>query len=761
MKGELLNMYPNKYFYKILLFGIIISSLPIFLVGFFTYSKSSETIQKKSNHAVQDHLVRIQNSVEQVLRTTDHSLTHFSNSTFLLQSLSEPLYVEQFQLLRQIQQELNHLQTFDTGISDIILLSKEKQWYINNIGLHRLKSHEEAEQLLQHFELPIDSIWEVGEQEGHSAYIQLIKKLPINAATKKGLAIAQIPVRYLEHLISYDHDNESVMMIDRNQQTFFHANAEVLQGMDIHTDVLSHISQQSQPTGQFQTGNHQSKFTVTYRKSDYNSWTYISLISINELTQESRSIGWYTSIVCLSLLLLTLIMAWFVSQNIYNPIRKLFRFSETVFLPESNDQPKDGFEYLTEQIRHVVDTNTLLHSRLQSQVEQLKILFIVKLLGDQLSSNEISEKLHSLGFNPSWTMLSVLTLQIDTLEGTKYQHNDLDLLLFAINNIVEELITADRRLSPIVIDQSQVTILLSNHSSPTELKAEIYQLTQNIQQQIDHYLQLRVSVGISLPYEQLSKTYQAYQESLDALKNRLRLGGNSIIYYQELPQGGYPTHAFFPTHLQNDLSDAIKLADREQVDQLLTAFFNDLVHKKAGPLEYEMGTARLVIELIQLTHSLGIHYVSLTDNQSIFEQMFKLRSVKEYQDWLRFIIIEPIILTVEERLHAQYKGISEKIIAIIHEDYEQDLSLDTLAARLHYNPSYISSVFRKETGIPFSDYLARYRHGKAIAYLVKTDIPIREISMKLQYTNPQNFIRSFRRTEGVTPGQYREKNRSH
>ena len=86
-------MHPNKYFYKILLFGIIISSFPVFLVGFFTYTKSSDTIQVKSNHAVLDHLLRLQNSVEQVLRTTDHSLTYFANSTFLLQALSEPLDV--------------------------------------------------------------------------------------------------------------------------------------------------------------------------------------------------------------------------------------------------------------------------------------------------------------------------------------------------------------------------------------------------------------------------------------------------------------------------------------------------------------------------------------------------------------------------------------------------------------------------------------------------------------------------------------------
>ncbi|WP_159887236.1 helix-turn-helix domain-containing protein [Paenibacillus puerhi] len=763
-----MNIYPNKYFYKILLFGIIISAFPVSLAGIFTYSKSSDTIQRKSDHAVQEHLHQIQNGVEQVLRTTDHSLNYFVNSSFLIQTLSESLNVDQFQLLRQIKQELNHLQTFDTGISDIILLSREQEWYIDNIGLHRLDKYKKGEWLLPYFQAPLDSMWDVGaavpdpsrqDRPVCTENIRLIKKLPIHAAHKKGLAVAEIPVCHLGSLFSFDKNNESVMMMDREGRVFYHTNAGLLGGMDVQASVLDLISRQDERNGQFQVNEKYSEFTVTYRKSDFNNWTYISMISIRELTKESRAIGWFTSMLCLSLLVLSLGVAWVVSRMIYSPVKKLFHVSSKVFKPAAGEQRKDGFEYLAEQIHDVVDKNTELQDRLHTQVEQLRILFVVKLLGGQIGAREISEKLPSLGYQEGWTRLSVVTVQIDTLEGTKYHPNDEDLLLYAIHNIVEELIAAEQRLAPVVQDQSLVTVVFSRHSGPDELKQELYQLTQHIQRMIDTYLHLPVSVGISLPYLALHETCEAYQESREALKNRLRLGGNSIIFYEELPQGGYPLYTFFSPHFHNDLSDAIKLADREQVDRLLAAFFQDLLVKKAGPVEYEVWAARLVIDLIQLTHSLGIPYMSFTDNHSVFEQMFKLRTLKEMQDWLRQVIIEPIMVTVEERLHAQYRNISEHIIDIIHREYEQDISLDSLASRLHYNPSYISSVFRKETGVLFSEYLASYRHGKAVAYLLETDMPIREIAAKLQFNNPQNFIRSFRRIEGMTPGQYREKSR--
>ncbi|MGA3882047.1 helix-turn-helix domain-containing protein, partial [Bacillus pumilus] len=54
------------------------------------------------------------------------------------------------------------------------------------------------------------------------------------------------------------------------------------------------------------------------------------------------------------------------------------------------------------------------------------------------------------------------------------------------------------------------------------------------------------------------------------------------------------------------------------------------------------------------------------------------------------------------------------------------------------------------------EYLSSYRHHVAKNWLVETDMSIKEISEKLKYKNPQNFIRSFKKIEGTTPGKYRD-----
>jgi AraC-like DNA-binding protein len=53
-----------------------------------------------------------------------------------------------------------------------------------------------------------------------------------------------------------------------------------------------------------------------------------------------------------------------------------------------------------------------------------------------------------------------------------------------------------------------------------------------------------------------------------------------------------------------------------------------------------------------------------------------------------------------------------------------------------------------------------YRFNMAKRWLSDSEMPIKDIAAKLRYNNPQNFIRSFRKQEGITPGQFRERKRS-
>ncbi|MNO82149.1 HTH-type transcriptional regulator YesS [compost metagenome] len=119
-------------------------------------------------------------------------------------------------------------------------------------------------------------------------------------------------------------------------------------------------------------------------------------------------------------------------------------------------------------------------------------------------------------------------------------------------------------------------------------------------------------------------------------------------------------------------------------------------------------------------------------------------------------VIYPMVNSMQEKTNSQFRGLSEKITAIVNTEYDQELTLEIIGERLHYNPNYLSRIFKKEYGTAFSEYLVSYRLEVAKKWLIETDMTIKDIAERLQYNNPQNFIRSFRKKEHVTPGIYRK-----
>lgn len=132
---------------------------------------------------------------------------------------------------------------------------------------------------------------------------------------------------------------------------------------------------------------------------------------------------------------------------------------------------------------------------------------------------------------------------------------------------------------------------------------------------------------------------------------------------------------------------------------------------------------------------------------------------REIEDWFLSHLIIPGIDLLEERRQAQFTSISQEVKRLIEEAFDTDLTLEKCSARINYHPQYISRVFRQETGVNFADYLAQYRLEVAKRWLKETELTITDIAEKLKYNNPANFIRYFRKMEGMTPGQYRDKNR--
>ena len=174
-----------------------------------------------------------------------------------------------------------------------------------------------------------------------------------------------------------------------------------------------------------------------------------------------------------------------------------------------------------------------------------------------------------------------------------------------------------------------------------------------------------------------------------------------------------------------------------------------------------------VIQLSRIKHP-GIAFVIVSgyDDFSYCQQALRLQ-ITDYilkpVDYDEFgVCIDNLKISLYEKRVSEEEKTGEKTERVItgitrymQEHLTEEVSLSVLAEEFHLNPQYISQLFKNEIGVGFLSYLTNIRMEKAKKLLVSTQLSMVEIAEQTGYGDYQVFTKVFKKTEGITPSQYR------
>ena len=95
------------------------------------------------------------------------------------------------------------------------------------------------------------------------------------------------------------------------------------------------------------------------------------------------------------------------------------------------------------------------------------------------------------------------------------------------------------------------------------------------------------------------------------------------------------------------------------------------------------------------------------------------------------------------------------ILRYMKEHLAEEITLNILSEQFHLSSVYISQLFKNEIGVNFFSYLTNIRMEEAKKLLITSSCSIAEISEKCGYGDYRGFTKVFKKTEGMTPSQYR------
>ncbi|HHV12755.1 MAG TPA: response regulator [Clostridiales bacterium] len=93
----------------------------------------------------------------------------------------------------------------------------------------------------------------------------------------------------------------------------------------------------------------------------------------------------------------------------------------------------------------------------------------------------------------------------------------------------------------------------------------------------------------------------------------------------------------------------------------------------------------------------------------------------------------------------------------IDRNFYKNISLEDVSQKVGVNPNYLSSLFKKQLGMKYIEYLTKLRMEKAHNLLLNTDLKVSDISEMVGYLSTKHFTRVYKEEFGTTPSEGREK----
>lgn len=216
-----------------------------------------------------------------------------------------------------------------------------------------------------------------------------------------------------------------------------------------------------------------------------------------------------------------------------------------------------------------------------------------------------------------------------------------------------------------------------------------------------------------------------------------------------------------PKHIDRKLiKKFLRAGEQPEISFFLEEFLNGIGH---DAIKSSMLRQYITMDMYFCVADFAENELGLTkkelEEQVEFPSNDVLADEKKTYDYL-YELIDLTLSLRQNHAMGRYHDVINEVVTYITEHYSDDeLSLNTLAAQVNFSPNHLSAIFKQETGQPFIKYLTDYRMNTAKELLSSTNRKSNEIGVMVGYKDPHYFSYLFKKTQGVTPTQYRNNER--
>lgn len=321
--------------------------------------------------------------------------------------------------------------------------------------------------------------------------------------------------------------------------------------------------------------------------------------------------------------------------------------------------------------------------------------------------------------------------------------------------------TAGHETHLLIFDRNlEGNAFLFKADSLEELKRFQKECLDEIKEILSHYDHVRYFGGIGEPVNRLRELPVSFERASHAFAHRYLMEESLILNSQEVEQGVYIEKEDFdignisPKQIdRGKIREFLKTGDRGEVFYFVDEFFKDLgvnILKSNIFRQYIVMDAYFcVVDFIE-----GLQ-MPRDEIETPEMSSAVLQSPEEAVSYIVRIMDKALELR-ENAAKNRYDDIVNHVMQYIEKNYaDTELSLNLLASHVNFSPNHLSMIFSQQTGQTLIKYLTDFRMNKAKELLRCTGKKSSIVSVEVGYKDPHYFSYLFKKTQGMTPTQYR------
>ncbi len=358
--------------------------------------------------------------------------------------------------------------------------------------------------------------------------------------------------------------------------------------------------------------------------------------------------------------------------------------------------------------------------------------------GRQHARGDLKDSLSRLKLNPYYTFPTVALLEPRRHSGEGHEAQG---YAEQIRDYVQA--SAVSGFTVFLDEQGRVALLFSWVS-----KERLASLVE----QIEARFLDKISVGVGKPSSQLSDIHHSYIQAAIALQHKFYRGVGQTLHYSELQRDVTLRH--YPEELENKLFEAFKASDSaEEIAQAGESYYASVLAEGllSRQCVYDL-TVRMLVGMEQKARSVS-RSIGCYEKFDVLS-VVKLETIDEIKQYIvRFLTGLRRAMGSDER--ETHRSIIKKTIQHMEQEC-QCVSLQSVAQKVYMTPTYLSLLFKTNTGKTFIEHLTDIRISKAKDMLKSTHYKNYEVAEQVGYQDPRYFSQIFKKKVGLSPSEYRE-----